>query len=549
MTNVNWNALIEEDALAGVLPGEYARFARPVHDGLMIFLAGLPQDVQHEIMAAQARLAPQATIAERLGELARCSPVLHKLGQILARDQRLSPQLRTHLQKLESLSPSTPLDEIRDTLTGELGPLDALGVTLVPPAIAEASVAVVIPYQQNNATSRGQRHADGHEGADRVFKVLKPHIERRLEIELGLLQHLGEHLDERCDELGIPHLDYAESFLQVKNKLWEEVRLDNEQRHLAQAAEFFAGDPDVQIPVLLEHCTSRVTAMSRIYGGKVTDHAIVCPSQRRRLAKLVARALIARPIFADNDQALFHCDPHAGNLFFTDDNRLAILDWSLVGRLNEHERSTIARVMLAAVTLDATQITSLLTGLAERQPPDAVALAAVVRSWLRRVRHGQPPTISWLTGMLDDAVQQARLSVGSDLMLFRKSLHTLEGVLVEIGSDQCVMDEVLGIEFLRALVGEWPKRWLSLPDARAPRTRLSNIDIARTMFSGPATLVRFWAGHAVDMIEAHQQTPLPDSPDTTTVGGTAGGDPANTNTTNTAEISLLSPEVPCPSSV
>ncbi|MEZ6070788.1 MAG: AarF/ABC1/UbiB kinase family protein [Pirellulales bacterium] len=413
--------------------------------------------------------------------------MLHKLGQILARDQRLSPQLRTHLQKLESLSPSTPLGVIERTLNEQLGPLDALGVTLAPPALAEASVAVVIPYRQDGGRSAGtlRHHADEHDGADRVFKVLKPDIEHRLDVELGLLQHLGEHLDERCDELGIPHLDYAESFLQVKNKLWDEVRLDNEQRHLAQAAEFFAGDPDVQIPVLLEHCTSRVTAMSRIYGGKVTDHAIVCPSQRRRLAKLVARALIARPIFADNDQALFHCDPHAGNLFFTDDNRLAILDWSLVGRLNEHERSTIARVMLAAVTLDATQITSLLTGLAERQPPDAVALAAVVRSWLRRVRHGQPPTISWLTGMLDDAVQQARLSVGSDLMLFRKSLHTLEGVLVEIGSDQCVMDEVLGIEFLRALVGSGPNVGL-VSRMRGLRVHGSRISISHA----PCSAVR-----------------------------------------------------------
>ena len=226
---------------------------------------------------------------------------------------------------MESLPPTVPVETIREVLTSQLGPLPALGVCLEPPAIAEASVGVVIPFRRTDPA--GQDRPEG------VFKVLKPGIDERLEFELELLGQVGSYLDERCEALQIPSLDYEEAFEQVREKLCWEIRLDEEQRHLAKAARFYADEPQVQIPELLEFCTQRVTAMERIRGSKITDHCLPDRRDRRELADLVVRALIARPIFSRASRAMFHCDPHAGNLFLTDTNRLAILDWSLVGFL------------------------------------------------------------------------------------------------------------------------------------------------------------------------------------------------------------------------
>src|SRR5438034_1143436 len=104
----DWNTLLDKTALASVLPGEASRFAEPVRDALVIFLEGLPAAHQAEILAQQAALASSASISVRLASLARCCPVLHKLGQVLARDQRLAPQLREQLRTLESLAPAVP---------------------------------------------------------------------------------------------------------------------------------------------------------------------------------------------------------------------------------------------------------------------------------------------------------------------------------------------------------------------------------------------------------------------------------------------------------
>jgi len=485
----DWEFLLDESALATVLPRDYSHFARPIRDGLALFLGELQPEEQQAVLDAQAELPADASISERLGTLARCSPVLHKLGQVLARDQRMPRRLRQQLCMLESLPPTIPLEVLQQILAEELGSLETRGVRLVPPAIAEASVAVVTPFED----------ADGQAG---VFKILKPGIEERLERELGLLGKVGEYLDQRCDELRIPQLDYEQAFQKVRDKLRDEVHLENEQRHLVEAKRFFSDEPRVHIPALFGHCTSRVTAMERIYGNKVTDNRPGSGGQRRRLASLVANALIAHPIFSKCELALFHSDPHAGNLFLTNDDRLGILDWSLVGTLDETQRIAIVQIILGAITLDRRRIVAVLERLADRDRLDCSALGDVVARWLRRVRHGELPGVTWLTGMLDDATQNAGLRVATDLMMFRKALHTVEGVVAEVGESVGMIDRVVIREFVRHFALEWPGRWMQAPMSRDSATRISNADIARVLWSSPVTAARFWMDHSIDVLSS-----------------------------------------------
>ncbi len=85
------------------------------------------------------------------------------------------------------------------------------------------------------------------------------------------------------------------------------------------------------------------------------------------------------------------------------------------------------------------------------------------------MRSGEFPGFAWLTGLLDDAVGNAGLRVGAELMLFRKTLHTLEGVVADVGGGDQEVQMELQKEFLRRLAGEWPFRWLAPPQSRAFR--------------------------------------------------------------------------------
>jgi ubiquinone biosynthesis protein len=476
-----------------VVPDEYAGYRRPVQGALAVFLEGLPADHQATILADQASLPSTASAAERLAQLARSCPALHKLGQTLARDRRISTELRSHLQELESLPPSVPLASIEDVLLRELGPLDRLGVQIDPPALAEGSVAVVIPFRYVGGAERNGPRAG-------VFKVLKPGIEERLEQELQLLERVGSYLDEVCEELGIPQISYRQAFEQVREKLRHEVRLDLEQRHLALAHTTYADDARIHIPELFEHCTRRITAMERVYGRKVTDHDLRAAGDSQELAELVVAALLARPIFSKNGETLFHGDPHAGNLLLTDEHRLAILDWSLANALSEQQRIAFMQVMLGAVTLDTVRIASTLVDLAEPQRVDLPLLMSIVRGRLKHIRQGELPGLTWLTGLLDETVQKGSLRFDSDLLMLRKTVYALEGVITDIGAESHCVDTVLLSEFVTHLAYEFPYRWLAFPVSREFPTRLSNADLAELMLSFPLTATRYWLEQNLDVL-------------------------------------------------
>jgi len=486
----DWSPLIDEADIASVLPEAYAHYRRPIKGALTFFLEGLPEEHQAAVLVDQASLPPTATVSERFARLARSCPALHKLGQTLARDRRLLPELRLQLQQLESLPPSLSLTEIRKILVRELGRLDRLGVVLESPALAEASVAVVVPFRRNGAGER--------EG---VFKLLKPGIEERLDEELSLLERVGAYLDDECEALEIPRLDYRESFESLAERLRHEVRLDLEQRHLANAHAAYEGEPQIQIPALFEHCSPRVTAMERVYGHKVTDHHFDDPADQRWCAELVVTALVARPILSTADDALFHGDPHAGNLLLTRDRRLAILDWSLATTLSEEKRVAFVQIVLGAVTLDAGRIACALDALSERRSGDPPDMLPTIERSLKRMRQGRLPGLLWLTELLDSTVQVAGMRFSGEMLILRKMLHALEGVIADIGADRTCIDAVLLSEFFTQMAREWPHRWLAMPDSRAFPTRLSNADLVGVIMKLPVTATRFWLDRGLDALQ------------------------------------------------
>lgn len=478
----DWTDFADALDLGPLIPDGFARYRRAIVDGMMAFLERLPDEQTAAILLDQAVLPEDAAVAARLVAIARHCPALHKLAQVLARDRRLPRDLRAHLQTLETMPPSQEIGWLRDQIEAEIGPLDALAVTLDEAPLAEASVAVVVPFvwkQGNGETRRG------------VFKLLKPGIEAVLERELAALQEIGAILDERCAEYGLPPIAYEDSFLQVRDLLRREVHLNLEQRHLAEAREAYAGNPAVQVPELFPFSTPRLTAMERIDGGKITDVDGLDETSRRRLAAGIVGALIAGPIWSDAQPSLFHADPHAGNLMLTPDGRIGLLDWSLVGRLGKRERVCMTQILIGALTIDGERIVAAMLHLGEGEG-DADALRAIVGDALAPVRAGALPGLDWLTALMD-ATAMSGARYGADLIVFRKVLQTLQGVIADV-SDQAGVDAALATAFLGRLVAEWPARLASPPFSRSLSTHMSNAELAHLFASAPLIASRALAG-------------------------------------------------------
>lgn len=465
-----------------LVPEIYADYRPLVSDAFIFFLQHLSAPRLEAILTEQQAFPSDTGIAQRLTALMCHCPTLHKLGQVVARNRNLDQDLRSRLQSLETMPVTTCEDSVKRVIRSELKDLPEETMQLGSAALAEASVAVVIPFSLSSADPSGPSHG--------VLKVLKPGIEESLQEELAIWLDLGHFIDERCEYYQIPALNYAETLGTIRELLSNEIQLDREQRHLAQAAEFYAGAKKIQIPSLFPFCTPRITAMERVYGKKVTDTDNLSERQCRQLANTVIEALIAQPVWTPYETALFHADPHAGNLMFTEDERLAILDWSLAGHLGKIERIHIMQLMLGAMTLDAQRVAQEIEALA-LATPDESALRSVVDKALGQLYAGELPGFSWAQALLDDASLSAGVRFGSELILYRKSVLTIEGVVTDISSKSSI-GRVLPVAAARQFMRELTARTFALPASRDFGTHISNLDLFSLYWGGPMAATRFW---------------------------------------------------------
>jgi ubiquinone biosynthesis protein len=470
--------------ISPLVPDEYGAYRRMVGDALLFFLRSLPAERFARIVAAQEQLPAGASLSQRLAALMCQCPTLHKLGQVVARDRRLSPTLRSRLQALESMEPTTPVSVITRIIRRELPDFQAWGIKLGPAALAEASVAVVIPF-----ATRSTQHDAPDEG---VLKVLKPGVEEALAEEIEIWTRLAAFIDERCEHYEIPTLRYAETIETIRDLLSNETKLEQEQAHLMAAVEFYADTDSVRIPALFPFCTPRITAMERIYGRKVTETDQRSEEERRTLAHTVIQALIARPLWAPSTSSIFHADPHAGNLFLTDDARLAILDWSLVGYLGKAARIHTMQVLLGGLTFDAERIAGAIGEMASA-PANESALREIADKALGALLPAKLPGFRWLMNLMDDAMLSAGVQFSQDLLLFRKSVLTIEGLIADISTGTC-FDHVLPASAAGELYREGFSRLFASPISRDFGTHLSNLDLLSLYWGAPATAVRYWKG-------------------------------------------------------
>ena len=469
-----------------IVPIAYDAYRPLVIDGLVYFLEHLPTTRLDAIVGEQLGLAAALDSDERVIALLRRCPTLHKLGQVVGHDKGLPLQIRARLQTLETMPPTADFAAVGALIRAQLG--HAPGVVLGDAALAEGSVAVVVPFTWNDAPE-----GEPDRG---VFKVIKPGVREQLLEELAIWPDLARFLEERSHEYGLPALDFTETLDGVRSLLLNEIRLDLEQERLARARRFYADFPAVVVPRVLSLSTPLMTAMEFIAGRKITQSGLDAV-ERKRLARTAIEALLAAPFWSTSPDAHFHADPHAGNIFVTDDGRVAFFDWALTTELSQGQRAAVVHAMLGAATLDLRSICLAIADLG--RVSDHGAVESAVRAGLRKIRRGTFPGFNWLTGILDELARTAAIHFPEETTLFRKSLLTLQGVAEDVSGDIAV-DDVLVRSGISTFAREMPKRPLAPSMSREFGSHVSNLDLINAWMAVPWLPTRYWVASLRDMV-------------------------------------------------
>jgi predicted unusual protein kinase regulating ubiquinone biosynthesis (AarF/ABC1/UbiB family) len=151
-------------------------------------------------------------------------------------------------------------------------------------------------------------------------------------------------------------------------------------------------------------------------------------------------ALIAVPLLSSVKDAVFHGDPHAGNLLYhRRTGELVILDWALRERLDREQRRHLALLFLLVSLHDPLGVATEIMALAKPIIKPASAKGRLIRTsvaeFLESMPVSQLPSAADPMRLLEEMAMQGIRFPGALIML-SKVMFTLEGILGEmLGSD------------------------------------------------------------------------------------------------------------------
>jgi ubiquinone biosynthesis protein len=288
----------------------------------------LPADERPDI---DPEAAPEA--AQLADDLERLGPTYIKLGQLLSTRADILPMAYMEaLARLQDEVEPFPGAEAERIIEDELGVrISKLFGTFDREPIAAASLG-----QVHRATLRDGRAV--------AVKVQRPGIRQRIMDDLDAFAEVAGFIDEHT-EAG---RRYGTSGMlgEFRASLLRELDYEREARNLSVLGDNLSEYQGIIVPQpLMDYTTTRVLTMEFVHGVKVT----ALPPVRRTeldgsaLGDMLFSAYL-KQILVDG---IFHADPHPGNVFLTDDDRIALIDLGMVGYVSEAMQQDLLKLLIA----------------------------------------------------------------------------------------------------------------------------------------------------------------------------------------------------------
>jgi len=279
------------------------------------------------------------------------------------------------------------------------------------------------------AASLGQVHrAVGHDGALLAVKVRRPNVVQEVERDVSLMMELAQLLESHVPESKV--FDPTGLVKQFMRTVRREMNYRREGRTMCEFSRMFQDDDRLYVARLIEDLsTDAILTMEYIDGFRVDDLVAI------QLARLDAKqiAIDGANIFLKQalENGVFHGDPHPGNIRVRLDGSICLLDYGMVGFLEEKKREHIVDLFLAIARNQPDRAVEVVLALGQpTQPVEHPLLLADVRDFIEAY-YGVPLEHLKIGEILNDFISilsNHGLRCPGDMMLLIRALITLEGV-------------------------------------------------------------------------------------------------------------------------
>ena len=265
-------------------------------------------------------------ILEELG------PSFIKLGQLMStRADVFPPEYITELKKLQDRVPPVPFPEIRQVIQRELGqPVDEVFSTFEAESIAAASVAQVHTARLTT-------------GETVAVKVIRPDCKKTVRKDIRLMYYFAEKIERHFDIGRI--IGAVNMVKEFERTIYKELDMYIEAGTMEKFAANFADSDEIYIPkVHWDYTTRSVLVMEHIEGIKMDRvESLKARGIDPREVALIGLRSFSRQLM---EFGLFHADPHPANTIVLYDGRVSLVDFGIIGYLDEETMRQIANLFL-----------------------------------------------------------------------------------------------------------------------------------------------------------------------------------------------------------
>ena len=377
---------------------------------------GLPAKLVRVMRSKHGEQPSPETLGQRLNAaLMELGPTFIKLGQVLStRPDLLDKKLCRELGRLQDAVTPTAFETIRPVIEASLA-------CTVEEAFAEFDTTPIA-----SASLSQVYRARLHEGGEVAVKVLRPGVRATVQSDVQLLYSIAAWIEKNVEEMA--WLEPQGVVRHFERSVHREMDFTIEARTIQRFHANFRDVDYVQIPKVHEAVSSaEVLAMDWIDGVRVDDFdAYEQRNCQRHVVALHGCAAVFKQVFEDQ---FFHADPHPGNVFITHDNKLAFIDYGMVGHLEKGDDDLLMDLLHAVLHEDAesaVRVVLSLTG--ETGVADAKALEEEVADYLAFeaqsiINSGQ---VGKALERITDVLSTQRLRLPARFMLLIKALATIE---------------------------------------------------------------------------------------------------------------------------
>ncbi|MDB6167406.1 MAG: transporter [Verrucomicrobia bacterium] len=350
-------------------------------------------------------------------DLEAMGPTYVKIGQVLAGRPDLLPEpYVAALARLQDRVKPFSYEEVEQTVTNELGVrISKAFRSFDPEPLAAASLG-----QVHSAVLR--------DGREVVVKVQRPNIRRQIAEDFEVLEEIAEFMDEHT-ETGRRYR-FRIILQEFRATIQDELNYEREAQNLVTVGRNLAEFDLIRVPQpVADYCTRSVLTMDHVRGQKITALGPLARLEMESgpLIEQLFRAYLKQVLI----DGLFHADPHPGNVFLTDDKRIALLDLGMVGHTAPTMQEHLLKLLLAVSDGKSDEAADIVIQISEKiENPDLPEFRRRVRQVIVQTHDVglQKMNVGQSLIAVSRAAGQTGLFVPSELTLLGKTLLQLDEV-------------------------------------------------------------------------------------------------------------------------